>query len=155
MKLFLVRHAIAEDGPDDDARPLSKEGVARFKQQVALLERLDVSFDRVLHSPKKRALDTAALVERLCEGDFEVTPLLAAAPTQALLDACVGDAVALVGHEPHLSTLLTWLVMGEKVAGRVELKKGAVACLEGTAAPGQMQLRWLLPPKVARRAGLD
>jgi phosphohistidine phosphatase len=155
MKLFLVRHAIAEDGPDDDVRPLSKEGVARFRQQVALLARLEVSFDRVLHSPKKRAVDTAAMLERLCDGDFEVTPLLASAPGQPLLERCVGDTVALVGHEPHLSTLLAWLVMGEKVAGRVELKKGAVACLEGTPAPGQMQLSWLLPPKVARRAGLD
>ncbi|MCU0695089.1 MAG: phosphohistidine phosphatase SixA [Myxococcaceae bacterium] len=155
MKLYLVRHAIAEEGADDDARALTKEGVARFRQQVALLERLDVTFDRVLHSPKKRAVDTAELLERLCEGDFEVTPLLASAPTQRLLDACVGEAVALVGHEPHLSTLLAWLVLGEKVAGKVELKKGAVACLDGPLAPGQMQLTWVLPPKVARRAGLD
>ncbi|MCA2981414.1 MAG: histidine phosphatase family protein [Myxococcaceae bacterium] len=151
MNLYLVRHAPAEDGPDDDARPLSKKGAARFSRQVALLARLGVSFDRVLHSPKKRAVDTAALLERLCEGDFEVTPLLATAPQEALLDACAGGSVALVGHEPHLSALLAWLVMGEKAAGRVELKKGAVAHLEGRPRPGEMRLRWLLPARVARR----
>jgi phosphohistidine phosphatase len=155
MHLFLIRHAIAEDGPDDDERALTKEGIARFEQQVDLLERLDVSFERVLHSPKKRAVQTAALLERLCEGDFEVTPLLSVGPQEALLEQCQADSLALVGHEPHLSTLLCWLVMGEKASGRVELKKGAVAALEGTPAPGQMRLKWLLPTKVARQLDLD
>lgn len=149
MKLFLIRHAIAEDGDDDDGRPLSKRGAKRFGEVVKLLRALDVRFDLVLHSPKLRAVQTAELLHTLVDGSFEVTPLLAEPPSRALLEACSGGSVALVGHEPSLSALLSWLVLGKPSAGRFELKKGAVACLEGEAEAGGMTLVWLLPPKVA------
>ncbi len=152
MRLYLVRHAIAEDGEDDDARALTRKGRKRFDAVVELLAALSVRFDRVLHSPRLRAVQTAERLGPLLDGEFEVTPLLEKAPAEPLLSACAGDAVALVGHEPHLSTLLSWLVTGEKTAGRFAVKKGAVACLEGNLKPGQMTLAWLLPPRIARRS---
>lgn len=150
MQLFLIRHAIAEDGSDDDTRALTKKGRARFDETIRLLEAMDVRFDLVLHSPKLRAVQTAQRLHRLVEGDFEVTPLLAEPPSRALLEMCEADRVALVGHEPSLSALLAWLVTGRAAGGAFELKKGAVACLEGEPRPGEMTLRWLIPPKVAR-----
>jgi phosphohistidine phosphatase len=59
MDLYLIRHAIAEDGDDDDARPLSAKGAKKFKQAVKGLRALGVRFDRVLHSPRRRAVETA------------------------------------------------------------------------------------------------
>lgn len=150
MELFLIRHAIAEDGRDDDARALSKKGARRFDQTVKLLRALDVRFDRVLHSPKLRAVQTADRLRPLVDGTFGVTDLLVGEPTKALLEACVGERVAFVGHEPALSALLSWLIAGDVDTASVELKKGAVACLAGEPVPGGMTLRWLLPPKVAR-----
>ncbi|MBL8918363.1 MAG: phosphohistidine phosphatase SixA [Myxococcaceae bacterium] len=150
MELFLIRHAIAEDGDDDDARALTKKGGRRFDAMVALLEALGVRFDRVLHSPKLRAVQTAERLHTLVDGPFEVTNHLVGAPSKALLEACVGERVALVGHEPMLSALLAWLVTGAAGGGSFELKKGAVACLEGEPRPGGMTVRWLIPPKVAR-----
>lgn len=150
MQLFLIRHAIAEDGEDDDARALTKKGRARFEAVVALLDALGVRFERVLHSPKLRAVQTAECLRALVDGPFEVTDLLVGAPTKALLASCEGDRVALVGHEPMLSALLAWLVTGDVGGGAFELKKGAVACLSGSPTPGGMTLEWLVPPKVAR-----
>lgn len=150
MKLFLIRHAIAEDGDDDDGRPLSRKGTKRFAEVVRVLRALGVRFDLVLHSPKLRAVQTAELLHTLVDGSFEVTPLLAEPPSRALLEACSGDRVAVVGHEPSLSALLSWLVLGRPSAGRFEMKKGAVACLEGDVGPGAMKLVWLLPPRFAR-----
>ena len=68
MELTLVRHAIAEDGADDAARPLSKRGRQRFEDVVQELDSLGVRFDRILHSPKRRAVETAELLAGLCEG---------------------------------------------------------------------------------------
>jgi phosphohistidine phosphatase len=150
MELFLIRHATAADGDDDDARALTRKGRERFDEVVALLDALGVRFDRVLHSPKLRAVQTAERLSALVDGPFEVTNHLVGAPSKALLAACVGDRVALVGHEPRLSALLAWLVTGDADGGAFELKKGAVACLAGEPTPGGMTLRWLLPPKVAR-----
>ena len=61
-----------------------------------------------------------------------------------------GETVAVVGHEPWLSELIAWLVVGEPADGdaRFRMKKGGVAQLRGTPRPGRMQLRALLPPKL-------
>jgi phosphohistidine phosphatase len=151
MQLTLVRHAIAEDGPDDFARPLSRRGRKRFKQVVRGLDRLGVRFSACLHSPRVRALETAELLADLVDGALTATPLLAEAPSPALLEALRGDHLAIVGHEPHLSRLLAWLTTGAANAGEAfELKKGAVAQLEGTPTPGGMRLVALLPPSVFR-----
>lgn len=148
MELFLIRHALAEDGEDDDARPLTEKGKKRFKEMARALERMDVRFDRVLHSPKVRAVETAKLID----ARLQETPLLAAPPADGLLQLfSTGNVVGAVGHEPWLSELLAWLVTGKAALGpQFELKKGAVAHLEGEPRPGQMQLKALLTPKAMR-----
>jgi phosphohistidine phosphatase len=151
MQLTLVRHAIAEDGPDDFARPLSQRGRKRFKQVVRGLDDLGVRFSACLHSPRVRALETAELLADLVDGSLSATPLLAEAPSPALLEALRGEHLVVVGHEPHLSRLLAWLTTGAASGGEAfELKKGAVAQLEGTPTPGGMRLVALLPPRLFR-----
>ncbi|MFL5486151.1 MAG: phosphohistidine phosphatase, partial [Gemmatimonadaceae bacterium] len=62
------------------------------------------------------------------------------------------ESVALVGHEPDLGTLVTWL-MTKAGNSRVELKKGGAALLEfpGRAAAGGGTLLWLLTGSQLRR----
>jgi phosphohistidine phosphatase len=152
MELFLIRHAIAEDGGDDAARALTPKGRRRFKEVVAALDALGVRFDRVLHSPKRRAVETAELLGPLVDGEFEVTALLADAPKEKLLGQLHGGALAVVGHEPHLSTLLAWLTVGDPEQGRAFLlKKGAVAALVGEPGPAGMQLVGLWSPGALRK----
>jgi phosphohistidine phosphatase len=156
MTLTLVRHAIALDGADDDRRPLSGKGRRRFATVVQALARLEMRFDLLAHSPKLRALQTAeALVPRLsAEGSTVVLDLLAEAPGVELIEtlAAWDGEVAVVGHEPHLSTLLAWFVTGSPDDGAsFRLKKGGVAVLEGPLAPGFMTLTFLLTPGLLRR----
>lgn len=151
MELTLIRHAIAEEGPDDDARPLSKKGRKRFEQSVETLGALGFRFDRVLHSPRQRAVETAELLKPLCDGELESTNLLTKEPGVDLWELLQGERLAVVGHEPHLSSLLSWLVTGEPSGENFELKKGAVAQLEGEPGPAGMKLLSLSQPKVLRR----
>lgn len=66
--------------------------------------------------------------------------------------------VALAGHEPHFSALLSWLLLGdfagasaqEALGECFQMKKGGVAWLEGEPVPGGMRLKGLFPPKVFR-----
>src|SRR5919204_6662389 len=66
VELYLVRHAIAAERgpnyPDDRERPLTSEGIARFKRAVQGLKDLDVEIDLVLTSPLVRAKHTAELL---------------------------------------------------------------------------------------------
>ncbi|MDX2003702.1 MAG: phosphohistidine phosphatase SixA [Meiothermus sp.] len=155
MNLYLVRHAAAEDareGQTDDQRALTGEGIEKFRGVVRGLSRLEVRFDRLYHSPKLRAVQTAELLTGLLEGESEVTPNLAAPPSPQLLEQLRGERVALVGHEPWLGELCAWLLTGEMGGAAFAFKKGGVAWLEGSPAPGGMKLLAFLPPKVLRSA---
>lgn len=162
MKLYLVRHAIAEDRSplvDDARRPLTERGRKRFARSVRGLARVERRFERVFTSPLLRAQETADLLADHVAGEIEVTPYLATTPSDELLEtlrACGANRVALVGHEPYLSDLVAWLVFGWRIWGEssgatvCELKKGGIAVLEGDLAPGAMTLLALHPPAALR-----
>lgn len=153
MQLYLIRHAIAEDGlpgQSDDKRPLTAKGIEKFKEVVQGLKQIDTAFDRLYHSPKLRAVQTADLLVPLLNGETIVTPHLAADPGPELLKAITGESVALVGHEPWLSDLCAWLLMGRMDGGQFPFKKGGVALLQGTPKPSSMKLVGFWSPKVLR-----
>jgi phosphohistidine phosphatase len=157
MELFLVRHAVAvPERPDlpDPARPLTPDGRRRFQRAVRGMERLGVRFDRLYHSPWLRAVETAELLTRLVRdgGETAVEPALTRAPDQRLLAGLEGEQVAVVGHEPWLSELVSLLVCGTlKWGDRFDFRKGGLAWLEGDLRPRRMWLRAFLPPRALRR----
>lgn len=157
MHLYLIRHAIADPrlpGAPDADRALTYEGRRRFSQVVAGLAALEVRFDRVYHSPWRRAAETAALLKPLQPGELVSTEQLAQAPSEALLSQLEGEQVALVGHEPWMSDLVATLCLGPATIGGAFLfKKGGVAWLEGQPTPGRMVMRGFLPPKTLRLMG--
>ena len=164
----MIRHAIAaprEEYPTDDpARPLTAKGAKRFKRAVKGLDALGIELVAVLHSPWRRAVETAQLLEPIVHGSIDhalrATDLLIASPRAELFGeistAGANGAVAVVGHEPWLGELIATLCFADARRGeQVPMRKGGVAWLDGTAAPGGMVLRALLPPRVLRAAKSD
>ena len=156
MELLVIRHAAAAprgQGIEDAARPLTAKGLARWERAVRGLAKLRIELDRVYHSPWLRAAQTAEALTPLLRGESVATIRLTEKPGKVLLTELTGHRVAVVGHEPWLGELITWLVLGSPEAGRIELRKGSVAWLDGDPMPGRMVLRALLPPKLLRRLG--
>jgi phosphohistidine phosphatase len=164
IDVYLVRHAIAEQRdfvrwPDDADRPLSPLGTARFRAAARGLRELVPELDVVLTSPHVRSVQTAAvLAEETGWPAARPAPQLAgnrpAADALALLRSLEGvGSVALVGHEPCLSSLTSLLAAGDEGALRTEVKKGGVVFLAcpGAPAPGSGVLRWSVSPKILRR----
>jgi phosphohistidine phosphatase len=162
MDVFVIRHAIAEDaepGQDDAARELTSEGTRKFKRAVQGVRELGWQFDRVLTSPWQRALSTAELLAPITDGPTIVTDLLCDKPRPELF-ALIAEttaphekkhATAVIGHEPWLSELVAWLAFGDPRHGEaIELKKGGMIWLEGTAVPGGMMIHAVLTPKILR-----
>ena len=58
-------------------------------------------------------------------------------------------AMALVGHEPNLHELASYLLTADTGHVQIEMRKGSVARLASDEAlrPGSARLIWLLPPK--------
>jgi phosphohistidine phosphatase len=160
--LYLVRHAIAAERgpnyPDDRERPLTSEGVARFKRVVEGLKEFDVKLEVVLTSPLTRAMHTAELLVAGIGGKPRIETLEALAPGGRMAQVLEAIAkfskrshnIALVGHEPDLGELAVRLL---RARGTIELKKGAVCCIEldGAMPTGPGTLKWLLPPRALRK----
>lgn len=164
MQLLVIRHAIAVERAEeateaeDAERPLTTRGRRRFKQGVRGLDRLGYTLDVVVHSPWRRAIETADLLGPLVDGDLaevrRASPNLVSPPRGDLFRelASLGTKVAVVGHEPWLGELVALLTAGTATLGEsLLLKKGGVAVLDGTIAPGGMRLLALLQPDVLRR----
>jgi phosphohistidine phosphatase len=162
IELYLVRHAIAAERgpnyPDDRERPLTSEGVTRFKQTVEGLRELGVAVDLVLTSPLVRAKHTAELLVSGLSNKPRLEDLAALAPggrLPAVIEAITKYAkryrrIALVGHEPDMGEIAAKLLQAR---GTIEFKKGAVCCIEldGAMPAGPGVLRWLLPPRALRK----
>lgn len=159
--LYLVRHAVAVDRgeayPDDRKRPLTPQGMARFRAAVRGLVRVGVDIQRVLSSPLVRARQTADILSAELPGNPPVTETDALEPGAAfervlrVLDGCAdSSSIALVGHEPGIGELAAQLMHSTLP---LEFKKGAVCRIDldgwPPAEPGR--LRWFLSPKIMRK----
>jgi len=159
MNLYIVRHAIAVDHgtpgyEDDSQRPLTDEGRKKMKKITKGLERLAVKPDVILTSPYVRARDTAKIVadrfgmtDRIFFSENLIPPGNFEALVFEIHEKYDQANVALVGHEPMLSRLISWLTTGDTDA-RITIKKGGVAYLSSDSIyqDGRATLEWLLAP---------
>lgn len=163
MDVLLVRHAKAEEreifalsGADDALRPLTRAGAKEMRKVAKALHRLLPQVDVFASSPLLRAVQTADILAARYGGKVMQLPQLAPGhdPAQVLTwlrsqgdNACV----ALVGHEPDLGMLASWLLAGGR-RGFLPMKK-AGACLlrfAGGIKDGKAELVWYLPPGLLR-----
>lgn len=167
MQLLVIRHAIAEEreeyarrGADDDERPLTAFGRQRMTRNARGLRRAAPVISHLATSPLKRAEQTAAIVAREYKIDT-VHQVDALRPTRQpkefleWLETVSGEEiVAVVGHEPHLGTLVTWLLTGVE-ANAVAFKKGGAVLLDfpGLLVAGGATLLWSIAPAQLRRLG--
>jgi phosphohistidine phosphatase len=167
VQLLVIRHAIAVDratfaeaGKDDDLRPLTTAGAKKMRRIAkglhSILERPDV----LATSPLVRAKQTAEILAEVFEMEIreEVEALRPDARFTMFANwanSCDADTMlAVVGHEPHLSGLVSWLMSGD-IEARVVLKKGG-ACLltfDGKIRRAGGVLEWLLTPAQLRLVG--
>lgn len=162
MKLYLVRHAEAQDKADraDDAsRRLTAHGRERTRAAAAGMRRLRLTFDAILTSRLVRAVETAEIIAQAYGNEpspQKFPPLeTGVAPAEAL-SAIVPFArhenVMIVGHEPQLSGLLSLLLTASAETLRSDFKKGACAAIEvpSRIERGVGTLLWML---TARQLG--
>ena len=155
-RLYVVRHAVAEDvGEDgsDHARRLTRKGRKAFARLVRLLAKAGMEVDLVATSPLVRTRETADILadELGCRRVEVVESLAPGADWQALTEWTVQqDAarVAWVGHAPCVGRLVA-LSIGDGSAA-IRMQKGAVAAIRLDDGPGQPgELHWLATPDLA------
>ena len=158
MNLLIIRHGVAQEKVDagkagdiDDRRALTPDGRTKMVHAAEGLREVAPEISLLASSPLLRAHESAEIVGRAY--GIEVRSTTDALLPNASFDEFIAWAsersgqsvIAVVGHEPHLSTLATWLMCGGKES-RIALDKGG-ACLlsfEGAPKPSTGKLEWLL-----------
>ncbi len=163
MELLVVRHAIAEDrevfaatGREDALRPLTAEGTRKMKRTARGIREIVGGIDVLVSSPFTRANETAEILRREYELDRvetarELEPGTSLPDVVTWLERFDQGVVAIVGHEPHLGRLVTYLVTGIERSA-VEVKKGGACLIEfdGKPSAGKGRLIWAIPPGLLR-----
>lgn len=159
MNLYIIRHGIAADlGTDgvhtDRQRPLTDVGRKKMHAIAKGLRAIDVKLDQILSSPYLRARETAEILadefkmkDRLAFSE-NLVPIGSADELIAEINGKYPlDSLALVGHEPSLSALISLLLTGQPTAS-ITMKKGGVCCLSLVDLHPECSatLEWLLTP---------
>ena len=158
MNLYLLRHAKAEDFgvrfPDDSQRPLTSAGEKEMRRVARGMRRLELKFDLILSSPYARAKRTAEIVAEIFKSKklhFSQN-LASGGSTREVINELNGDYpalenVLLVGHEPDLSRLVSFLSTGGNGLS-VRFKKAGLCKLSAVElrADRCANLEWLLTP---------
>ncbi len=156
--MWLLRHAAAEDRPAsgrDEDRILTPEGSTRARSVALGLAAIEAGIGRVITSPYRRARQTAEAAAGALglEGTLIESRALEPErdPVEILNELSQGaQDVLLVGHQPHLGSLLGLLIAGEGV--QIPLKKAAVARVTLTGR-WSATLRAFMPPRLLERLG--
>lgn len=153
--LIVVRHGLASSTEAAPEPALTEAGRLEVEALAERLQRAGVVLDRLYHSPRLRAAQTAEILTRLLgkKGETAVTTLLLDAPSEDLLAGLEGRVVGVVGHFPAVAQLTAWLAFSDPALGaKLELDPAAAAWLRGRLEPGGMRLVALLPPRLATPA---
>lgn len=156
--VYLMRHGIAADATaemSDADRALTADGVRKTERVAIGLQKIEVKPDLILSSPLRRAEETARLVADVLtpSSAVELYPPLAGGfsaedVVKGLRAHRRASQILLVGHQPDLGQLASYLLTGSETLVPLPLKKAGVAAISVGSVPPRLagSLEWLLTP---------
>jgi phosphohistidine phosphatase len=157
MRVYLLRHAIAEDahGRPDSSRALTAEGREKLRRVLKQARSAEIEPTLILSSPYLRALETAEIAAEVLgyKGSIGRTPTLLpeANPEDTwneIKSRRSEDSILLASHEPLMSSLAAHLLGCP--AFQVDMKKSGLICIDFDHPGAQPHgvLKWMLVPGV-------
>ncbi len=157
MRAYLLRHGEAEPTHPDADRVLTSAGQKEIEKMAQTLRfRPKLLPQRLWVSPLTRAQQTAELfcgiagISLAPETRNDLVPNANPARTARELQKS-GDSLLIVGHNPHLEILLSYLLTGRSDGLLLVLNTGSLACIEFPRfgpTPETSFLRFLLSPNL-------
>ncbi len=160
MKLYIVRHAIAEERGKkvyaNDDRPLTTIGIRKMKKNAKGIAKIIVSPVSIISSPLKRAYKTSEIIASKFQQSTSITlsdDLLPETPVENIIQCCQkysdDEKIMIVGHEPSLGNFLS-TILQQKIQS-LQLKKGSICCVEfNVEFPKRSELLFYIPPRILR-----
>ena len=152
MKLYLVQHGEASAKEVDPERPLTGQGKVDVERLAGFLKQAGMTVDKVIHSGKLRAMQTAQILSSAIAPDVELetSGLMNPNDNPAAFDwqdESWSRDTLLVGHLPFMAKLVSHLLVGDEERVTTAFQPGTMVCLE-KVDNSHWQLNWMIRPEL-------
>lgn len=157
MRLYLVQHGEACGKDVDPERPLTEQGRSDINHLARFLQQADVRVDRVMHSGKLRAQQTAECLAMAIAPAIvaEVCGLINPDDNPMDIDwrgECQGKDTLVVGHLPYIEKLISALIVANENQVITAFLPGSMVCL--VLNDEQWRISWMLNPRLLNASSL-
>ena len=154
MRLYLAQHGDActkEQNPD---RPLTDRGAKDIDRIGEFLKQAGVRVDRVVHSGKLRAVQTAErLANAIAPGlELETSGLINPNDNPKAFDwqsESWNKEILVVGHLPFMAKLVSHLLIDNENKLITAYQPGSIVCLEHNSN-SHWQIVWMIRPELLK-----
>ena len=152
MAFYIVQHGLSLPKDQDPEKGLAPKGIEDVKRIAGVAQNYEVAVERILHSGKKRALQTAELIAEILEPAHGIKAIPGIKPLDDVAKfAPRVDFQAnamLVGHLPFLERLMSFLIIGNQEPTVFKLQNGGIVCLDRIESSDTPAIKWALMPGV-------
>jgi len=109
MNVFIIRHGEADNSSPDSSRRLTEQGKNKLIASIQVWKKKLPEFDYIIHSPIRRAEETAAIIEEYFEtknprfSDEGISPGSYTQNLITIANSLEAENIAFVGHQPDCS----------------------------------------------------
>jgi phosphohistidine phosphatase len=154
MKLYLAQHGEAYVKEDHPERPLTDGGKQDIERLAAFLHQAGIQVDRLIHSGKLRAAQTAEMLASAIAPrvEIETSGLINPNDNPKAFDwqneSWIRDTL-IVGHLPFMAKLVSHLVIEDDTTLITAFQPGSIVCLEHNN-DGHWQINWMIRPEILK-----
>lgn len=156
MALFIVQHGISAAKDVDPEKGLSGQGRIETEQIAKVAESYSIKVEKIVHSGKKRAEQTAAIYHKA----LAVKTPLGSTPGINPLDDVRAFArsinsetdLMVVGHMPFVQRLASYLTTGSEEIRVYQFQNSGIVCLDKSKdSDGKVDwfIKWTLNPNIS------
>jgi phosphohistidine phosphatase len=151
MTLFLVQHGEAKSEAQDAERSLTDQGADTVRRMAIWFAQTGITVHEIRHSGKRRAEQTATIFARELNPKKGVIAVSGLNPNDDVVSVAANlqgehESIMLVGHLPHLSKLVGFLVTGNQEIEVVRFRNAGVVCL--SQKEGKWAIDWVVQPQL-------
>jgi phosphohistidine phosphatase len=152
MALYLVQHGKSLSKDEDPEQSLSVEGAADVQRIASVAGQYGVRVGRIQHSGRKRAQQTAEILEAALHPEKGVQPRRGIEPLDEVTlmaeELQNDDDLMLVGHLPFMEKLTSYLLTGSAEKLLFKFQNGGIVCLDQEPDRPCWFIKWSLMPKI-------
>jgi len=152
MKLYLVQHGEACNKAENPDRPLTNKGQRDVENIAAFLKNSAIKPERIIHSGKLRAQQTAECLANVLAPNIELESSGIINPNDdpkafSWQDDSWDHDTLVVGHLPFLSKLVSLLLIENEINSLVSFQPGSVICLN-CDEDKNWKIEWMIRPEL-------